>query len=188
MTFPANFGSNINQDGMQQVTRLTGADPSKPVTATDLGGGKVGIDVNAILSGGGSLTIVGPNQPSTPATTTSVIGGHTGLDVVVIGGVVSGNFTPQGLTTAGLVTVLNIDDTQWYEAPPTALANRNNISIQNQSTNGGTMIWNYSASAPSTAGFQVGPGSSRSLSITGSIPVYIRMLSGTGIACVEELS
>lgn len=102
-------------------------------------------------------------------------------------GSVAGSFTPAGLFNAGLITVLAIDDTQWYAAPPSALVNRTNISIQNQSASG-ILLWNYSNSAPATEGFWLTVGGSRSLLIAPGIPVYVRMLSGSGTACIEELS
>ncbi len=114
--------------------------------------------------------------------------GVMSLNTNITGGVVSGTFQQSGLTKQGRVTMLTIDSTTWYEAPASALSDRNNIEIQNPSTSASNIVWNYDNTAPATAGFQVPPGASRSLAITGSIPVYIRMVSGSATAVVEELA
>ncbi len=102
---------------------------------------------------------------------------------------VSGDFVPQGLTIGGKITMMTIDSNQWYLAPATAFQNRNNIVIQNLSVSGGVLLWNYDNISSATSGFQVPQGGSRSLAIQGSIPVYVRMLSGgSTLICIEELA
>ena len=102
---------------------------------------------------------------------------------------VYGETQSTGLTIGGKGTLLPIDGTKWYLAPPSAYPNRNNIVIQNQSTNGGIMLWNYDPTAPLNVGFQIPQGASRSLAIQGSIPVYVTMLTGGSTnAYIEELA
>jgi hypothetical protein len=105
-----------------------------------------------------------------------------------ISGAVTGSFSPSGLKTRGLITMLAIDSSQWYEAPSAPLTGRNNIDIQNPSNSPSDMLWEYDPAAPSTSGFHVPPGSDRSVSVQGSIPIYVRLISGSTTVVVEELA
>lgn len=93
-----------------------------------------------------------------------------------------------GLAQAGRVTVLPLTDTAWTPLPAVPLANRNSIFVQNQSNNGGIVLFNYSASSPATEGIRIEDGGFRSLIITDSIVVYARMYAGSGVVAVEEIS
>jgi hypothetical protein len=105
-----------------------------------------------------------------------------------ISGAVTGSFSASGLTIGGLITQLSIDASAWYPAPTTALADRNNITVQNISGNGGVVLWNYSGSAPATEGFRIEDGGFKSVAITETIPVFLRMLSGSGTVTVDEVA
>lgn len=117
-------------------------------------------------------------------TGTQLPGNKTGLDVAVGGGTMSFS----GLSTAGKITHVSLDDTQWKPLPATALANRNNITVQNISDNGAVVLWNYSGSAPATEGFRIEDGQFKSVAITDAITVYGRILSGSGTVCVDEVA
>lgn len=103
---------------------------------------------------------------------------------------VSGSFDANisGLTVSGRITIVSLDDTAWTLIPATALLNRNSLSVQNQSGNGGTVLWNYTASAPATEGFRIEDGGFRAVSVRDSIAVYARMLAGSGTVAVEEVA
>jgi hypothetical protein len=96
--------------------------------------------------------------------------------------------TLSGLAQAGRVTVLTLDDTGWTALPAAPLVNRNSIFVQNQSNNGGVVLFNYSASSPLSEGIRIEDGGFRSLIITDSIIVYAKMLAGLGVVAVEEIS
>ena len=119
--------------------------------------------------------------------TFTIINGITYLNTSVMG-IVSGTFTPQGLTTKGIITMLSIDNTQWYLAPASPLLLRNNIQVQNPSSSSVDIIWNYDNTQPLSAGLHIPPGGSYSVAIRGSIPVYLTAASAVTIVCpVEEL-
>lgn len=100
----------------------------------------------------------------------------------------TGTFQQTGLKVLGKTTMLSVDDTAWYAAPATALSGRNNIEIQNPSNATSDLLWVYDNSSGPTVGFHIHPGASRSLSITDSIHVYVRTVSGSTTVVVEELS
>ena len=107
-----------------------------------------------------------------------------------VAGIVTGTFSQTGLTKGGLITMMTVDATAWVEVPASALVGRNNVVVQNLSTAGAIMLWNYNPAASVTSGIQVPQGGSRSLAVTGSIPIYIRMAPGAGatLIAVEELA
>lgn len=119
-------------------------------------------------------------------TSTDVSGAKVALDVAIKEGSVSATFS--GLAIAGKVSKVTIDSDQWYAFPPTALANRNAIAMQNLS--GFDLLLNYSASAPSNEGITIPNGYERQYDITPGITLYIRRKSGSGPIDVwaEELS
>lgn len=103
-------------------------------------------------------------------------------------GAVTGSFTPTGLTQGGIVTSMSIDDTAWVAAPSSVLLNRNSLSIQNISGNGGTVLWNYTASAAATVGWRIEDGGFKSVAVRDTIIVYVRMLSGSGKVIIDEVA
>lgn len=108
---------------------------------------------------------------------------------IPVAGIVSGDFSPQGLRIKGLITMMTIDNTRWYEAPATPLANRNNIMIQNPSTSSADIIYNYDNTQPLADGVHIPPGIPVSIAIQGTIPVYITFAGPGALRLpVEELS
>ena len=67
------------------------------------------------------------------------------------------------------------------------MASRNAILVQNISDNGNIVLWNYSASAPSTEGIRILDGAIKNADLKSNIVIYGRMLSGTGEVVVEEI-
>ena len=96
-----------------------------------------------------------------------------------------GELTPTGLTTGGLITAVSLT-TSWAALPSTALTNRNTLSIQNQSDNGGTIIINYTNSGSN--GWRIYDGGYKEIPITDDIIIYGRMITGTGTALVDEIA
>lgn len=99
---------------------------------------------------------------------------------------VSGTFTPTGLTVGGLMTIVTLDSTSWTALPATPLANRNAISIQNQSSI--EIKYNYDNTTVGYVGAKIAADGERFLEITDSIIVYAKAASGTPSILVEELS
>lgn len=119
-------------------------------------------------------------------TTTDISGNKVAMDVAIKEGSVTATFS--GLAIAGKVTKVTVDETQWYAFPPTALANRNALVIQNNS--GADLLLNYSNSSPANEGITVPNGYERQYDITPTIVLYLRRKSGSGpidVMC-EELS
>ena len=114
--------------------------------------------------------------------------GRRALHVKSQGGTVTANF--RGLSIAGRITVVTLNQNTWTAVPAVPLANRNSLLVQNNSTLY-TVLWNYSASAPTNEGFQIVPQGYKEVAITPSIVVYCKLL-GSGAATadvvVEELS
>lgn len=103
-------------------------------------------------------------------------------------GIVSGTFTPSGLTVKGVVTMVTLTNSSWTLLPPSPLALRNNIMIQNPSVSGYDLIYNYDNTQPLTSGVHIAPGTAISIAIRGSIPVYGAVAgAATIVAPVEEL-
>lgn len=66
----------------------------------------------------------------TKLVTATAVGPQTGLDVNLIGGIVSGTFTPTGLGTGLQFTKVTVTSTP-TKVTPSPLANRNGITIRN---------------------------------------------------------
>ncbi len=132
-------------------------------------------------------------EASNLAVTSTPSGSKNPLDVNIseIAGDVSiaGDFSPVGLKTQGRITMVTIDNSAWVEAPTVALTARNNIQIQNPKGSTDDIIYNYDNTAPLTSGIHIAPGTSVSIQIQGSIPVYIVAAAAeTIISPVEELA
>jgi hypothetical protein len=112
---------------------------------------------------------------------------QTGVDPIPIQGVTEGTFVPEGISK-GAIQIHPLDAVTWIEAKTSAtFTTRTNVAVQNQSDNGNVILWNYTGTG--TDGFRITDGNFRSvlLSKDTTAKVYIKMLSGTGSAAVEEL-
>lgn len=113
--------------------------------------------------------------------------GRRALHVKTQGGNVTARF--QGLSIGGRITMVELSDSEWRQLPSAALVNRNSLLMQNISTK--TILWNYSASALASEGFQILSGGFKEVAITDAIHVYARVAgAGSGLATVvvEELA
>ena len=95
------------------------------------------------------------------------------------------NFTISGLQTAGRHQLVSINDSGWTALPATALADRNAISIQNNT--GVDVKINYTTSV-GYVGMLIKPNGERSYDIKETIILYARSATGTVSLDVEELS
>lgn len=95
-------------------------------------------------------------------------------------------FTPSGLTTGGLITIVTINDSTWTALPPTALTARNAICLQNQSST--AIKINYDNTVVGYVGIEVGAGGQRYYDITDSIPIYAKSSSGNVDLAIEEIA
>jgi len=106
-----------------------------------------------------------------------------------------GNLRPSGLTTAGQMTEITVNDSSWTKMERSGTSNptgsgpqtdRNAISIQNQSDS--TQV-KYNYSTPSGyEGVIINPGGERFMDITDSIDVYVKAETGTAVILLEEVS
>jgi len=99
---------------------------------------------------------------------------------------VSGTFSPSGLNIAGKMTLVALNDTSWTALPATPLANRNAISVQNQSAI--EIKYNYDNTTVGYVGTKIAPDGERFLEIKDTILIYAKAASGTPTILVEELS
>lgn len=97
----------------------------------------------------------------------------------------TGEFTPSGLTVGGVITEVTLSSASWTALPASALANRNAISIQNQSA---IQVKIGYDSGAGYVGMIVEPGGERFYNITDSIIIYARAASGTPSIVVEEIA
>lgn len=108
--------------------------------------------------------------------TTTSVGGDVGLDVNLIGGVVSGTFSPTGLKVAFKVTTADITDTA-SQLPLTPLTGRNSMVIHNLSSTD-TLFIGPSSSVTAdrvlgtTSGHEVFPGETFAIDITNAVILY----------------
>ncbi len=93
---------------------------------------------------------------------------------------------PSGLRNGGRVTEVYVNSNTWTPLPASPLANRNAITIQNNS--GQPIKINYSSSTPGFVGITIQDFSERNYNITDAIPIYAKAQSGTALIVVEELS
>ncbi len=92
---------------------------------------------------------------------------------------------PAGLSIGGKITQVALNAATWTKLPPTHLANRNSLSIQNVS---GTEIKiNYDNTELGYVGVTVSSGSERHY-LVGDIPIYAKAASGTPTIQTEELA
>lgn len=116
--------------------------------------------------GGGSIT-----------GTVSISGGTVG---------VTGSVQTAGLTIAGLITIVSVNNTTWTALPLIPLAMRNAMSIQNRS--GQQIALNYSSSIVGYVGILMDNLQERFYDITQNIVIYAKSSTSTCNVTVEELS
>jgi hypothetical protein len=100
-----------------------------------------------------------------------------------------GSISPAGLSNAGRITLVELVETEWRAVPPTPLANRNGISLQNFET-GANILLEYDNTAPASKGVNLVDNAERFYTITDGIIIYARTKPGGGTVnlIVEELS
>ncbi len=98
----------------------------------------------------------------------------------------SGTFRPSGLNNGGKITVVTINNTTWTALPVTALADRNALSIQNDSTQ--NIKINYDNGVSGYVGITIFPNGERFYDITDDIIIYAKSETSSCEINVEELS
>jgi hypothetical protein len=97
--------------------------------------------------------------------------------------------TPGGLTVGGLITEVALNSATWTALPPTALAGRNQMSIQNISGIEIKINYNSFSALPGTySGTTISSGSERHYLVSDSIVIWAKSASGTPTIQVEELA
>jgi len=99
---------------------------------------------------------------------------------------VSGTFTPSGLNIAGRITQVTLNAVTWTALPATPLADRNALSIQNQSVI--ELKLHYDPTTVGYVGVTVPVNGERFYEITDNIIMYAKSASGTPTILIEELS
>lgn len=206
------FQALVDSTGHLYVTGISGGifdnssvgpgGSTAPVNATEIAGiNNLGNLTPLMLNSSSQLIVadnssIGMGGATAPSNVTEVgginnLGNLQAFNLNSLGQLVTsatGTFQPVGLQTEGIITMVTIDNSAWYLAPPSPLLNRNNIQVQNPSTSTSDIIWNYNNTAPLTAGLHIPPGASYSVAIKGSIPVYLTAAAPATIICpVEEL-
>lgn len=98
-----------------------------------------------------------------------------------------GTITISGLTVAGRITEVPLNDSSWTALPAIALGARNQINIQNDLTF--DMKLNYSAATVGYVGIKIASGSERQYAITPTIVLYGKLEpGGSGSITIEELA
>lgn len=99
---------------------------------------------------------------------------------------ISGVINVSGLTIAGRITEVTINDATWTALPATPLTNRNAMSIQNRS--GVEIKLNYDNTVATYFGVVITNNGERMYDITDDIIIYAKSSSGTVNIVVEEIS
>jgi hypothetical protein len=98
-----------------------------------------------------------------------------------------GSVSITGLTIAGKITVVTLNDATWTALPAVPLANRNQINLQNESSFDFKL--RYDNVFAGYAGVTIASGSERQYGIRDTIVVYAKWApGGSGTITVEELS
>lgn len=185
---------DLDSTGLFQVQVSVKPDPDETDWVDKQGGyietvGASGTDINVISNiGEKSVRIVWrPDGVSTGSVSAELMGkdstgpaNFTKEDPLEV----TASFT--GLRIAGLITEVELSDSEWRPLPATPLANRNALSIQNVS--GTNMKINYTDTDPGYTGVQISSGAERFYDITESIVIYGKAQSGNPKIIVEELS
>jgi len=96
--------------------------------------------------------------------------------------------TQRGLSKAGKVTEIEINDTTWTALPGTPQEDRNAISIQNTDPLSSEIKINYADDIVGYKGVVIASGSERFYDITDGIQLYGKAKIGTFNVTVEEIS
>lgn len=112
-------------------------------------------------------------------------------DCIISGKPATGSISPAGLSNGGKVTIVTVTDAGWTALPPTPLAGRNAIRIQNQSV--AEIKTNYDFTAALPAGYEgmwIKPNAESYYDITDSVVIYAKAEAGAGSIsiAVEEIS
>lgn len=91
-----------------------------------------------------------------------------------------------GLSIAGRISIVSIDNLTWTPLPLVPLADRNGISVQNIS--GQNIKLQYDAGTVGWVGVKMSPDSERFYNITPNIVMYAKSQTSAVDILVEELS
>lgn len=108
--------------------------------------------------------------------TLTAVGPKNGIDVNVIAGSMTGTFQQTGLTQGLKQSVYTITDVAQL-IPPTALANRNGLSIRNWGTN---VCYVGNSSVTAADGYPKQPGEEIQADVRGDAPVGFWLVCETG--------
>lgn len=98
----------------------------------------------------------------------------------------SGEFSTSGLKTGGRITEVTVNASTWTALPPTALANRNALAIQNAS--GVEVKVNYDNTEPGYVGMVIADGIERFYDIKDTILIYGKSSGADATLNIEELA
>lgn len=98
----------------------------------------------------------------------------------------SGSFSLTGLTVGGRISIVSIDNTTWTALPATALPNRNQLNIQNES--GQNIKINYDNMTVGFVGVLIKNENERQYAIRDSIVMYAKSETSACNITVEELA
>lgn len=100
---------------------------------------------------------------------------------------VTGTSRPTGLIIGGKITEVTLSDSSWTALPPVALAERNQLNIQNETAF--NIKIRYENTEPSYKGVTIASGSERQYAISDSIIIFAKLEpGGSGAILVEELA
>ena len=99
---------------------------------------------------------------------------------------IAGEFTATGLRNGGLLTKVTLNAVTWTALPPTPLAGRNALSIQNTSAT--QIVLDYVNTNPLYEGVIVNSSAERFYSITDQIVIYAKAQAGAPIIMIEEIA
>jgi hypothetical protein len=100
--------------------------------------------------------------------------------------ILQGGLSSSGLSVAGRISRVTLNDTTWTALPLSALANRNGVGIQNDST---TQIkLNFDNAEPGYIGWSLNASGETFIDVTDAITVYAKSQTGTPTITVMEVS
>lgn len=106
-------------------------------------------------------------------------------DCVVQTTPMAGEFTATGLRNGGKLTKVTLSAVTWTALPPTPLAGRNALSIQNTSAT--QIVIDYVDTNPLYEGVILNSSAERFYSITDQITIYAKAQAGTPTIMIEEI-
>lgn len=98
----------------------------------------------------------------------------------------TGVFSPTGLRFGGKMTAVTLNNSTWTALPPSPLADRNAINIQNYS--GSNIIVNFDNTVPIYEGIQINDQNERNYDIKQTIQIFAKSEVSGAIIMVEEIS